>query len=389
MNLIETGHHEVDGDSDPDLGLHGVLGCAVESLDPEILLDPFEKQFDVPATLVNAGDGYCGQPEMVGNKDQALACFWIDETDSSEFSWVIPFTFGCLQADSLVATQAAGFVDWTGFADVEGHIALGPRYEECSGLMDTIEPCKIDVSTIHDIDASRLEYDSVKNVHVVDASVGNVHEHWDGAPQVDHRMQFDCGFGLPEIRPRKHRKAKVNGRGIECVNHLLEIEPIGISGIQSAGLADEDIPESFVDPPIPILVRIGQIRSDDLPANTHRVAMRATVQARFDIAQTLPEGNLGEGHGEKLVASGHTFTRSWHRVHQHAALELFAIQQIENLSEYQTSSVHPLLRMNQGRFGQPIQMRDTSFSSLASKYEQPTKPETALSWTLVMFHVEC
>lgn len=364
MDLIETGHHQVDGDSDPDLCLHGVLGCSVKSLDPEILLDPFEKQFDVPTTLVNAGDGFCKQPEVVGDKDQTLSCFRINEPDSSEFSRVIPFALGYLQADTLVATQAAGFVDWAGFADVESHIALGPRYEECSGLMDTIEPCKIDVSTIHDIDASRLEYDPVKNVHVVDASVGNVHEHWDGAPQVDHRMQFDRGFGLPEMRPRKHRKAKVNGRGIECVNHLLEIEPIGIFGMQSAGFADEDIPESFVDPPIPILVRIGQIRSDDLPANTHRVAMRATVQARFDIPKALPKRDLGEGHGKKLIASGHTLTGSRHGVQIDAALEFLAVQQIENLGKDEASGVHSLLRMESDDLGQPVQMRDTSFFSL-------------------------
>lgn len=333
VNLIETGNHEIDANSDPDLGLHGVLGRAVKSFDPEILLDPFEKQFDMPTTLVDAGDGYCGQPEMVGNEDQTPACFRIDEADSSEFPGVIPFALGGLQADTLVATQAAGFVDWTGFADVEGHIALGPRYEECSGLMDTIEPCKIDVSTIHDIDASRLEYDPVKNVHVVDASVGNVHEHWDGAPQVDHRMQFDCGFGLPEIRPRKHRKAKVNGRGIECVNHLLEIEPIGIFGMQSTGLADEHIPESFVDAPIPIFVRIGEIRSDDLPANTHRVAMSAAIQASFDIPQTLPKGDLGE---------------------------------------YQASGVHPLLRMNSTAGGQHVQMRHMPFYPLIIIHEQDT-----------------
>lgn len=42
MNLIETGHHEVDADGDPDLGLHGVVGGSVKRFDPEVLLDPFE-----------------------------------------------------------------------------------------------------------------------------------------------------------------------------------------------------------------------------------------------------------------------------------------------------------------------------------------------------------
>lgn len=372
MNLIETGNHEVDADSDPDLGLHGVLGCAIKGLDPEVLLDPFKEQLDMPTTLVDAGNGYCGQPEMVGNEDQTLACFWIDEADSSEFPGVIPFALGGLQADTLVATQATGFVNRAGFADVEGHVALGPRYEECSSSMNMIEPCKIDVSTIHDIDASRFENDSVKNVHVVDASVGNVHEHWDRALQIDHRMQFDRGFGLPEMRPREHRKAKVNCRGIECVNHLLEIESIGIFGVQSASLADEDIPESFVDPPIPIFVRIREIRSDDLPANAHRVAMSAAIQASFDIPQTLPKGDLGEGHGQKLIASGHTLTGSWHGVQIDAAVELFAMDEIGDLGKNQASGIHPLLRMNSTTVGQHVQMRHMPFYPLSIRCEQDT-----------------
>jgi hypothetical protein len=51
---------------------------------------------------------------------------------------------------------------------------------------------------------------------------------------------------------------------------------------------------------------------------------------------------------------------------RHTALKLLAVQRIENLSEYQASSVHPLLRMNQRRCGQPVQMRDTYFYSLAA-----------------------
>ena len=32
---------------------------AVESLDPQVLLDPFEEEFHLPAALVDLGDGKC------------------------------------------------------------------------------------------------------------------------------------------------------------------------------------------------------------------------------------------------------------------------------------------------------------------------------------------
>jgi hypothetical protein len=38
-----------------------------------MLLDPFEEQLDLPATLVESADGSGGQGELVGEKDEFLA----------------------------------------------------------------------------------------------------------------------------------------------------------------------------------------------------------------------------------------------------------------------------------------------------------------------------
>jgi hypothetical protein len=40
---------DVDRDGDPNLGLHCIFGCTEELLDPQMLLDPFEEQFDLTA----------------------------------------------------------------------------------------------------------------------------------------------------------------------------------------------------------------------------------------------------------------------------------------------------------------------------------------------------
>lgn len=373
MHLIETGHHEVDANGDPDLGLHRVLGGSVERLDSEVLLDPLEEQLDMPTTLIDMGDYNGWQTEMVGDKDKTFARCGIDETDATEFTGIVPLALGGLQSDALVATQSTGFIDGTGLAHVESHVALGSCNEESTGLMNAIQASEINVSTVHDIDASRFESDPVKNVHIMNASIGYVHEHWDGASQVDHRMQFDRSFGLSEMSPRKHRKAQVDGRSIECVNDLIEIESIRVFGIQSAGFADKCLPDSFVNAPITILIRIGEIGSNDVSPDAHRMAMSATIQTRLDIAQALPESYLGENHGEKLVAGAHALAGSWHRVQSHAAVELLAMDHIGNLGEDEASGVHPLLRMNSASNGQSVQMRHMPFYALNARNEEVTK----------------
>ena len=52
---------------------HGVLRVADEGLDLQILLDPAEEDLDLPALLVDIGDGLGRQPEMVGEKHVTLA----------------------------------------------------------------------------------------------------------------------------------------------------------------------------------------------------------------------------------------------------------------------------------------------------------------------------
>ena len=43
----------------------------MERLDSEMLFDPFEEQFDLPAALVDLGDGKRGQGKVVGQEDQS------------------------------------------------------------------------------------------------------------------------------------------------------------------------------------------------------------------------------------------------------------------------------------------------------------------------------
>jgi len=115
-----------------------------------------------------------------------------------------------------------------------------------------------------------------------------------------------------------------------------------------------------------MLVRVGEFRSCNVATKAHGVSVSTTAQAGFDVAQALAESNLGESHREELIAGRHALARSWHPVQRHAAIELLSVNEIGDLGEDQTSGVHPLLRMDTGGSGQPVQMRHTDFSSLVT-----------------------
>ena len=71
------GEQHVDADGDPDLGLHGILGGAEEAFDTEVLLDPFEEKFDLPAVAIELGNGEGGQLEVVGEEDEFALVFGV------------------------------------------------------------------------------------------------------------------------------------------------------------------------------------------------------------------------------------------------------------------------------------------------------------------------
>jgi hypothetical protein len=50
--FFDDGDQNISGNGAPDLSLDGVLAGGQEPLDPQVLLDPFEEQFNLPAVLV-------------------------------------------------------------------------------------------------------------------------------------------------------------------------------------------------------------------------------------------------------------------------------------------------------------------------------------------------
>src|SRR5688572_1947900 len=70
--LPDDGYEDVDGDCNPHLSLHGVLRGTEECFDSQMLLDPFEEQFDLPATATERRDVCGAEIEMVGEKYEEL-----------------------------------------------------------------------------------------------------------------------------------------------------------------------------------------------------------------------------------------------------------------------------------------------------------------------------
>ena len=339
--LIENGHQKVSAHRDPNLGPHSVLAGAVKRLDSQVLLDPFEEQFDSPARLVELGHHQGADVEVVREEDQQLARFWISETDASQARREVLAGIYPGESNGLVGPQSRGFVDLARGSHVVSQFRFRAGDKEGPGMVDASEPGEIEVAAINDVKCPGFEHDPVQGVDVVHLALGQGDKCRDGALQVDHGVQFDGRLAPLIAGPGEQRHAQVDDRSIQSVDDLIELFEVAVLGIEFARLTHQDSRQLEVGAPIPVFISVGDIGACNTTTDTHRIAqLRLRSQARFDVTQSLAKCQLREDHAQPLITSREAATASRHRILRDTTLELFPMDQIDDLRENQPACVH-------------------------------------------------
>ena len=112
--LADDGGQDIDAHGDPSHSLDGVVGGPKEVLDAEVLLDPFEEQFDAPTQLVEHGDNQSRQLEVIAQKDQDLTVLRVAITDTAQSLRTMSNTPGSGQTEEVITAQAGGLIDGAG-----------------------------------------------------------------------------------------------------------------------------------------------------------------------------------------------------------------------------------------------------------------------------------
>ena len=84
---------------------------AVESPDTQMLFDPAEEQFDLPAGAVELRDDQGRELKIVGEKDQAQVFLGVEVVNAPQGRGIATRTLGSGEANGLIGTQARGMID--------------------------------------------------------------------------------------------------------------------------------------------------------------------------------------------------------------------------------------------------------------------------------------
>ena len=113
-----------------------------------MLFDPFEKQFDLPARLVDLSDSQCGQYEVVSQEFEPLVCLRIEVVNTPQ---CIRIDFRRLNGGEdhrVIGSQACECIHWMRIAALKNNILFCTHDEECGTKREDEEPFEIDVAAV-------------------------------------------------------------------------------------------------------------------------------------------------------------------------------------------------------------------------------------------------
>ena len=306
--LFNDGNQHVSRHGAPDLRLDGVLAIAQELLDSQVLLDPFEEQFDLPAFLVECCDGQRRQDKVVGQEDERFAALDIFESNAPQVLGVMLRGVKPVEQDCLIAINAARLIDLCRIDSASIHIGFGARDEESARLMQSIETGEIQVAAIHYIERTSFDRHEVQHVDFVHLAVADVDKRWDCATQVQQGVQLDRTLGLAKRRPIEQAQTQIDRGCVQRIDGVLEIESDQVRvAVELARATNQQRGDVRPNAPIARFVDIGQRRAMNAVSQSHRIEfVRVGTKCYLDIAHTLAPRQLGKRNHAKLLRAGHS-----------------------------------------------------------------------------------
>ena len=301
--FFHDGDKNICGDGNPYLGFDGVFAGPQKRFDAQMLFDPFEEQFDLPALFVKRGDQFRFECKIVGQKDEAFAVVVFDD-NAPQRAWIILACVIQRQLASLVANEiGVGPIDRMGITALEFCIALGAGHKERIRLVKAMKSFEIEVTPIHQVKRAWFDSQIVQNIDFVGLAVGDMNKGRDRTAQIEQRMQLDCGFGGAKRRPWMYRQTQIDSSRIEGVNGGIQIDAHRFVGIQRSCHRNQMLRKIGINLPRTSGIRIRQrVARNRFASKSHVIKpVRLRPQIDFDVAQGFSIRQLSECHSEELI----------------------------------------------------------------------------------------
>ena len=341
--LVKDGDYQIGSYSNPYLRLHGVGACPIVMLDSQVSLDPTEEQFDAPSHLVKHSHCQSGDLQVVGQEDEFLCGFRIEEFHSPEENGKdLPGLRESWFAN-MIALQAGEPIYRLGVMPSELKVALCSRHKKGSSVGNQNESCEVHVASIHQIERTGLEQEAVEPSHVVLPRSRDIDAGRNRSSQIDLCVNLDPSLGLTEIGPRKESQGKIDSCRIQRIDRVVQIQTKILARIERPGLPHQTLGEVFPDTPVSLIVGIGKSRFGNRLGEAKMIeCLGSGVETRRDVAETLPRSHLSKHHADKLLTAFEMADAFFRAISSGKSGKRCAFDQFYNLGKDVATGVHRL-----------------------------------------------
>jgi len=226
--VFNNGNKTVRDDGDMYLNSDCILRFTPKGFDAKVLLDPFEKQFDLPSVAIKKGDFICFEVEVVGVVGEGSSKVRGIEYDAPERNRIVSTVSLACEPNRLVPQDIViPFKHVFAFRDFIIRAGLLPYDEESPSQLNCVEPGEIKVSSIKHIASMPFVYKPVHGLGIMHICMADSVKDRYFSGNINLGMNLDAGLCAPELCPSKDRHAQIDGSGINGIEPSVEFKLFG------------------------------------------------------------------------------------------------------------------------------------------------------------------
>ena len=223
--VLNDSDETVCDDGNMNLDTHGIVALSPKRLNPEVLLDPFEKQLDLPPVFIKESDVLGCKIEVVRVVSERAMQVWSIVHDTPDFSRIL-FLVLFLREDNGLVTQdvVSSVKEVFAINDLIVRALFLTNDEEGSAYGNLVKSSEVKIASVKDIACQRLICEPVHSVDIMHVGIGNPVEHRNLRDDIHLRVDLDARLRTSELRPTKERHAEVNSRRVHGIEPAVQLK---------------------------------------------------------------------------------------------------------------------------------------------------------------------
>ena len=224
--MLNDSDETVCDDGNMNLDTHGIVTLSPERFDPEVLLNPFEKQLNLPPVFIKESDVLGSKIEVVRVVSERAVKVWSIVDDTPDFAWILFLVLLFREDNGLVTQNVVRSVeDVCTINDFVVRSFLLTNDEEGSGYGNLVKSGEVPIASVKDIACQRLVCEPVHSVDIMHVGIGNPVEYGNLSDDIHLRVDFDTRLRTPELRPSKERHAEIDSRRVHGIEPAVQLKP--------------------------------------------------------------------------------------------------------------------------------------------------------------------